>query len=116
MTEKDFNQWWDSQYDAMKALYDRDQKPSVDRINPDGPYSLDNIQVRERWDNVRESRRRPKRPVIGVNVRTKKQKRFASVTEAANFVDGHKSNIVAACGKENKTAHGWRWQYQGRDR
>lgn len=44
-----------------KALYKRDKgflldKPSLDRIDPDGDYTYDNCRFRELMDNVRDHR------------------------------------------------------------
>ena len=46
----------------LRYLWDRDnasslRKPSINRINPDGPYSLDNCEYMELGDNIRLARR-----------------------------------------------------------
>ena len=97
MTKKEFYAWWDSNFYLMKKMYNSGAKPSVDRIDPNGHYEVSNLRVLERWDNVKMSRRRSKRPVKGVNIKTKEIKFFDGISDAAEHTGAFKSGIVMVC-------------------
>lgn len=51
MTKEEFYSWCDSVWEIASKL----RKPSIDRIDNEGHYELNNIQVIEHADNVRKS-------------------------------------------------------------
>jgi hypothetical protein len=52
MTKNDFYCWCDGQVDNIMLLYRQNKTPSIDRIDNNGNYSLDNIQILGLQDNV----------------------------------------------------------------
>ena len=64
MTYAEFRDWCETQKDVIERMYrdaeelkDNGLRPSLDRIDPDGHYSISNIQILSWSDNCRLSRR-----------------------------------------------------------
>lgn len=53
MTKEEFYSWCKSQSDAIDAILDAGETPSIDRIDSDGHYALDNIRVISLRENCR---------------------------------------------------------------
>lgn len=57
MTREEFNVFCELHKDLIENMYTNGQIPSIDRINPDGHYSINNIQIISFSENCRKSRR-----------------------------------------------------------
>lgn len=51
----------------------------------------------------------PTRPIVGINCQNHQIRRFASVSEAARFVDGVNTAITQCLNKESRTSYGYIW-------
>jgi hypothetical protein len=84
--------------DNIKFIWFRDKatlmkKPSLDRIDPFGNYSLDNIRFIEHSENLR----RPKNsgvPVVSIDIKTGETKRYLSPNQAS-VEDGYSSSNIS---------------------
>ena len=92
-------------------------KPSIDRIDPDKGYSMDNIQVltwrenREKGD--RENARRKTTAIVMFDRNGNKLREFESIKEAVKETNLHQGLIVAVCqGLRNHTG-GFVFRYRG---
>lgn len=56
-TKEEFYKWCDEQHEVILNLFTLDDKPSLDRINPNGHYSLDNIRILPFRQNCGRSQR-----------------------------------------------------------
>lgn len=54
MSKDEFYIWCDQQWSIIKKIYESNGTPSIDRIDNDGHYSIDNIQILEHSDNIRK--------------------------------------------------------------
>jgi hypothetical protein len=92
-------------------------KPSIDRINPDLPYTLDNIQIMT-WKNNREkgdleNSRRITTAIVMYDLDGNKIKEFESIKEAIKETGLNLGNIIACCqGKRNHTGN-YKFKYRG---
>lgn len=102
----------------VKADFERNVKPSIDRKNPLIGYRFDNIQVMTYWDNILKGRLEQElligRPIIQTSLDGIEIERFASVRRAANELKLSQGNIsMVLAGLRNKTG-GFSFKYQPR--
>lgn len=100
-------------------------KPSVDRINSDLSYTLDNIQLvtwRENHDNFgKESSKKTKgvnrgaemqkKPVKQLDLEGNLIKGFSSLTEAHKEIGVGTKDIKKVCNGKRLTAYGYKWEW-----
>lgn len=91
--------------------------PSIDRENPNGGYTKDNIQIMTWRDNRRKGDRenaiRITTPIIMFSMSGDKIREFESTNEAVK-VTGFSQGLITACcqGRRNHT-HGFKFEYRG---
>ncbi len=99
--------------------FDKNQRPSVDRIKNKIGYEFGNIQVMTWRDNqLKYADEVASKVENGTRVKvvqlTKDEKFvavFDSVTEAADSLGRTKGNISSACSGHRKSAYGFKWKY-----
>lgn len=110
-------------YDLWVANnYNRDDKPSVDRINDFEPYTLSNIRLCRFEENYKKSHvdRIEGRSTSGLVCKAVLQmnidgtiiREYHSVTEAERQLNISHQNIVKVCQGKRKTCGGYRWAYK----
>lgn len=104
-----YNDWVDSDYSSRLT-------PSVDRIEEDKGYTLNNIQLMTWESNDRkEDGRRAKRlskAVIGISLETGEEVEYSSVSKAARELGISRTHIPDACSGKYKHCGGYTWQYK----
>ena len=101
----------------MESGFDKYFKPSIDRINPDGGYTKDNIQMVTWGENRRkgdkENAERITTAVVMYTMEGKKIKEFESIKDAVKETGISQGLITMCCqGKRNHT-NGYRFKYRG---
>jgi len=106
----------------VNSGYDKNLKPSCDRLNNDLPYFFNNIQLvtwQENRANANRDRRRgllfsitPLKPVVGVNIKTSGHVEFISEMEAERKLNIKRSGISKCCHNKRKTAGGYTWNFK----
>jgi hypothetical protein len=98
----------------VKFLYERDnarsmKKPTIDRKDNDGHYTLENCRFIEKSENSAKDKRKP---VLQYDLDGKFIREFISVADANRYFGRTDSHIDAvANGKRNKTL-GFIWKYK----
>ncbi len=97
--------------------YQRDNKPSIDRINPDKGYTKDNIQMmtwkENRLKGDKENAARITTSLEMYDLEGNKIKEFDSIKEAVEVTGLNQGLIVMCCqGKRNHTG-GFVFKYRG---
>lgn len=100
---KVYNKW-------KKSDYNKNDVPSVDRIDPKEPYSLGNIQIVPWSINNSRNVSTMSAPVTRSDLNGRNPKQFTSVRSAARSLSATNSGggILRAL-KSNKPAHGYLW-------
>lgn len=104
----------------VSSNYNRDLKLSVDRLDDNLPYSIDNIQLMTWGENYRKSRadiqsgklRTNHKVVIGTNINTGEKIEFDSLKEAANYIGVDSSNITKCCTGIQGSSGGYSWRHK----
>lgn len=63
-------------------------------------------------DSITRCANAHKKPVTAFNLDGSKYKDFDSITEAANFLNGKKNNIMSVLSGNTKSAYGYMWKYK----
>ena len=100
-----YSNWVDSGY--LKS-----QKPSVDRLDDYKGYSFDNIQLITWKENNKKPTPKKRKKVLKYDLEMNFITEYKSLTEAANSINGHKSDICHVCKGKNKTSKGFIWRYK----
>lgn len=103
-------------YDRWVSLgYPSSEKPSLDRIDPAKPYTLDNLQVMTWRENEAKGKKEVAccRPVIQMDMEGNEIARFDSFLEAVTKVGVDRATLWRACRGRFKQAGGFRWRYAG---
>jgi hypothetical protein len=103
--------------EEVKFLWFRDKaykmnRPSIDRINNDGHYTLDNCQFIEQSDNSKKANVFKKKIIVQFSLDGKFIKDWESVTEASKFIKRSTSSICGALKNRQKTSGGFIWKYK----
>lgn len=114
-----FNRWVESGYDKMK-------RPSVDRIDNNIGYALDNIQLMTWEENNNKARMQIRsgdlqhksllngghRSVVQYSLDENKIQRFISVSEASRILNINHQAISRVCRGERTKTHGFTFKYE----
>jgi len=99
----------------VKSNFNKEKTPSIDKINPLGNYTFDNIQLMTWLENHEKGRRERNltqgKRIIQLTPKGKEIKKFVSITDAfkETGIDFRQiSNVL--CGRA-KTAHGYKFEY-----
>lgn len=107
-------------YRAWKCSgYDKDLVPSVDRLDDDEPYTLDNIQLMTWKENRDKSHSDAKnginnkrnKSVIKMKLDDSLMDEYHSIAEASRQTGLNNSEICACCNGRQKTSGGFRWKF-----
>ena len=96
----------------FKTLWFRDKAylmscPSIDRIDSNGHYSLENCRFIEKSLNAS----RTVKGVMQLTLKGKKVKEFASMNMASDITGVPRSGISAVCHDKQLTSGGYKWQF-----
>jgi len=111
-----FVNWEKSNYNKMKV-------PSVDRINDNIGYEINNIQLMTWGENKAKGHRdirssklihgnKPQRPVIQYGLCGALISEYVSINEAMRLTGTISKNIIKVCRGKRKTAGGFKWKYK----
>lgn len=99
----------------VKSKYNKKKTPSIDKINPLGNYTFDNMQIMTWLENHEKGRKERNitqgKRIYQLNLKGKRIKKFISITDAfkETGIDFRQiSNVL--CGRA-KTAHGYKFEY-----
>lgn len=102
--------------DDLKYLWFRDKafemiKPSIDRINPDEDYTIENCRYIECQENIKRRRTRARK--IKRISKNNKYKIFNSAREALKAIGKNikSTGIYYCCRGITKNSYGYRWEY-----
>jgi hypothetical protein len=98
-----YNNWKNSNYD-------KDLRPSVDRLDDNKGYSLDNIRLITWYENRKKEQEKKKKQVNQYDLEGNYIKTFDSITDAAKNVNNVVGNIFAAC-NNTRQATDYQWRY-----
>ncbi len=104
--------------EEIKFLWFRDKawllnKPSIDRENNNGHYTLENCQFIEMIDNVKkQDRSKFNKAILQYDLKGKLIKEWHSMTEASKGLNTSASNISGVLRNKQKTAKGFIWSYK----
>ena len=111
----------DITYDDLELLWVRDKAyemntPSIDRINSNKNYTLENCQFLEHIDNsIKRDKSNMIKPVLQYDLKDKFIREFSSLTIATNITNINNSSISACARGIRKTAGGFKWLYKKRN-
>lgn len=98
--------------------YNRDQKPSFDRVDCLKPYTLDNLQLMTWSENNAKGREESIKTrsthVAMFNLNGELLKSFDSIQAAVEFSKCDPSTIIRACQGKTDKARKYRWEYIGK--
>lgn len=90
---------YDNFYDEIKLMLDNGENPSVDRIDPRGNYSPDNIRIITMQENslagLKNGVKVTSRSVLVINIDTGEEKVYKSVSEAARELKIKRDTIIS---------------------
>ena len=121
LNKEDFYTWIKSNQNFVELFekykesnFDRKLAPTVDRINPNIGYVLNNMQILTHSENSsRSSKDRKNIPIIQYTLEGNELNRFKSLTEAIeknNLPKNGQGNIYHCLKKRIKTAYGYIWK------
>lgn len=108
-----YNNWTNSNYD-------KNLKPSVDRLDDYKGYKLNNLQIltwgqhrSKSYSNIRNRiNKKTCKPVVKIDIKTNKAiKIYDSIKEASDDNNISSINISRVCRNIRKTAGGYKWNY-----
>lgn len=120
MTKDQFYQWCDVQKETILGLYAQGKVPSIDRIDPSGNYSIDNIRILDMRENrklgIEQSKKRTSKLIIGISVDDPTKTIEISSATAAKRQGFAPTSIRARLFGETKYPYkGYYWSYANKD-
>jgi hypothetical protein len=105
-SKKEYYDWCESQRDIIEKIYTESRTPSIDRVNPDKNYSLDNVRILPFDMNNRRFV-----PIYGFDKKNNIKIEFSSIAEYKNagFDTGHLYKVLSG---ERKTHKGFFWSHK----
>ena len=91
--------------------YDKNMKPSFDRIDNKKCYSFDNLQIMTWRENNAKGRRECMKAVRQYDLSGNYIKTYGSIIEASKEYNINKSNISACCKNKLHKTGGHIWKY-----
>lgn len=91
--------------------YDKNMKPSFDRIDNKKCYSFDNLQIMTWRENNAKGRRECMKAVRQYDLSGNYIKTYSSIIEASKEYNINKSNISACCKNKLHKTGGYIWKY-----
>lgn len=91
--------------------YDKNMKPSFDRIDNKKCYSFDNLQIMTWGENNAKGRRECMKSVRQYDLSGNYIKTYGSIIEASKKYNINKSNISACCKNKLHKTGGYIWKY-----
>ena len=103
-----------------ESNYDKQIKPSIDRIDDYKGYSFENIQLMTWGDNATKGRddirnginNKMNIAVVKTEISTGKEIEYYSISQAARETKALASKICLVCKGKRKTAAGYEWRYK----
>lgn len=118
LSKSDFLKWLDLK--LLKSIFENYQnnwylkklKPSIDRINNNWWYIINNIQLITWEENYNKSRNDLKKRVVQKDINNNIIKIYNSLTEASSCTNITNSCISRVCNGERKLAGNYKWEYE----
>lgn len=85
------------------------KKPSIDRKDNDGNYTLENCQFIEMNENGGKDKRKI---ILQFDLDGNFIKEWESIISASKFLKRYSASIVRALKKQRRTAYGFIWRYK----
>lgn len=98
-----YKEWQESNFCYKKV-------PSVDRIDVDGDYTIDNIQILTHSQNCRKDQKT--RSIVMLDKENNYIKTFEAGSRSAKDTNIPWANIWKVCNKQRKTAGGYKFMYK----
>jgi len=103
--------------DEIKFLWFRDKaylmkQPSIDRIDNDGDYCIENCQYIELPINRDKNKNKA---ILQYDLQGKFIKEWDSILEAGKSINTSRVNIISCLKGRSKTASGFTWKYKEKD-
>lgn len=119
MSKKEFYFWCECQKPIIFYMFSVGVKPTIDRIDGNANYSLNNIQILSWSDNCKKQPRQPSKPIIAQKGIEKKYFHGVYSTECIQFFGKNRCRDIIRCLKGHtnnkgyipKTVLGWKFQY-----
>lgn len=104
----------------VESGYEKNKRPSVDRIDDYKGYSIDNIQLMTYEQNIQKSRddrrnginNKDSKAIIQIGVDGTVVKEYYSIKQAYRETGFNIGNISSVCCGRRKTAHGFVWKFK----
>jgi len=93
----------------IRDKYNKLKDPTIDRINNDGNYTLENCQFLERDENSCKDKRKP---ILQFDLNGNFIKEHKSLILAGKITKINFANIGSAANNKRKTAGGFIWKYK----
>ena len=105
ITKEEFDSWVDFHWLAIEQIYAYGGTPSIDRKDPDGHYTPENMQILELKENIGKDHRKP---VIAITPGGG-ELRFSCAREAEGA--GFDKRLISRSIKKNIKHMGCRWRF-----
>ena len=103
--------WEDLWLKYQASNYDRNLAPSVDRLNDNKGYSLDNIQLITAYENAMKQINKSKKLVNCYTLKGKYIITYESITEASKVLHIGGTNIISTCLGKYRYAGNYQWRF-----
>jgi len=115
ITKEQFWQWCEDNRNTILSYYRLNQTPSIDRIDSNGHYSIENIRIKSYDENRRagilNASHSLKKKVFGINIKDGSKIQFESLAKAEQYGFSRSKISRVALGK-GRSHKGFRWTYE----